>query len=117
MHEEATAVMRCLSEEVTERTRKEQGKSNNTKSLKGKQKTKDSEEENKESNPGNDSMDASFTVNLDTSDTNHPNPNHILGLAEASEEQLVAELTRRRAEKYRLHGAMTAKKGFIPKLS
>jgi len=55
MHEEATAVMRCFSEEALAKTRKEQ---------------------------------------------------------EASEEQLAVEIARRRAAKYHLHGAMTAKKGF-----
>ncbi len=117
MHEEATAVMRCLSEEVEERSRKQQG-NNTLKSRKQKQNTIDGAEEKKECHAGNGSSDIrSLEFDPDFNDkTNLESSKQANGLAEFSDEQLVAELTRRRAEKYRLHGAMIAKKGFIPHL-
>jgi hypothetical protein len=115
MHEEATAVMRCLSEEVEKRSRKQQG-NNTSKSRKQKQNMHDGEEEKKECHEGNGSSDIrSSVIDPDFHDkTNLESSKHTNGLADFSDEQLVAELTRRRAEKYRLHGAMIAKKGFIP---
>jgi hypothetical protein len=116
MHDESTAIMRCLSEEVEERTRKQQGNVTFKKSRKNKQKMKDGEEEKKECQTGDCSLDGSspgFDLDINNN-TYHLTSKQTYCLAEFSDEQLMAELTRRRAEKYRLHGAMTAKKGFIP---
>jgi hypothetical protein len=118
MHDEATAIMRCLSEEVEERTRKQQGNGALKKSLKNMQKINDSGEEKKECHTGGCPLDGSSLIfDLGINDnTNHLTSKQTYCLVEFSDEQLAAELTRRRAEKYRLHGAMTAKKGFMQQL-
>jgi hypothetical protein len=117
MHEEATAVMRGLSQEVMEKTCKKQGKSKTKKSLKDKQKMKGNKEEKRERYPENAVIDARKNNSPVTRNCNPPDLRHVLSLAEATEEHLVVELARRRAEKYCLHGAMAAKQGFASNLS
>jgi len=102
MHEEATAVMRCFSEEALAKTRKEQGKSKKTKhTIEEKESSNPIEEEKKE-----------YDAQTEISFPPKTNAACSVCLAEASEEQLAVEIARRRAAKYHLHGAMTAQKGF-----
>lgn len=102
MHEEATAVMRCFSEEALAKTRKEQGKSKKNKhNIREKELFNPIEDEKKE-----------YDAQAESSFSPKTNAASSVCLAEASEEQLAVEIARRRAAKYHLHGAMTAKKGF-----
>lgn len=111
MHEESSAVMRCLSQEVMDKScKKQQGKLNIKKSLKDKQ---NNEEEKRERKPENVAIDVRTNNAPAIGNCKPLDYRHVLCLAEANEEQLIVELARRRAEKYRFHGDLTTKKGFI----
>jgi selenocysteine lyase/cysteine desulfurase/tRNA(Ile)-lysidine synthase TilS/MesJ len=88
MHEDATAILRCYTEETVARSRKE-----NHKKVKPFTRT-------------NGDASVKETENDDSANQVHAEKRTALTLAEASEEDLIRELSRRKAEQFRLSGAM-----------
>jgi hypothetical protein len=94
MHDDATAILRSYTEEALSKSRK-----NNAKKGKGKKREKRNEGVKEESEHGVKEQDVPSITSGSTL------------LQELSEEELVRELARRRAERFRLAGAMPGNKG------
>ena len=90
MHDDATAIMRSYTEEAIAKSRKGI-----------KKKPSDYSKKDKGSNVGADQTKSSI-MNITADDSGNKSTN----LEDASEEMLIRELARRRADKYRLAGAM-----------
>jgi hypothetical protein len=96
MHDDSTAIMRSYLEETIARSRKIPANSNKSKVSNG------SNNEVEIENAGYERA----VVASNSEDCEAPPQNSRLTLSSASEEDLVAELARRRAGKYKLAGAM-----------
>ncbi len=96
MHDDSTAIMRSFLEETIARSRKVPASSKKSKILNGsKDEVKVMRAELEIATSSSNSEDCKDTTQ-----------NSLLSLASASEEELIAELARRRANKYKLVGAM-----------
>jgi hypothetical protein len=96
MHEDSTSIMRCYLEETIARSRKIPASSKKGKILNG-------AEDDAEVNSAELKI---ATAASNSEDNKSTSQNSLLSLASISEEELIAELARRRADKYKLFGAM-----------
>ena len=106
MHDDSTAILRCNLEEALARGKKDtgqkQGGGNGGKGRNGKRGAANVvSEEKKGENEESDAKKPALS-----SDAEHDQKRRKISLAEASEEDLVRELARRKAERFRLAGAM-----------
>jgi selenocysteine lyase/cysteine desulfurase/tRNA(Ile)-lysidine synthase TilS/MesJ len=94
MHEDTTAILRCYTEEAVARSRKENA--NPVKRLKNAEEKKDDSK-----------VESSMYCSSTDSNTDEPHQlRKVLMLSEASENDLLMELARRRADRCRLSGSM-----------
>lgn len=101
LHEDSTSIMRCYTEETLEKSRKEPGKPKKFLNYTPKDPSAIEATSNEEKkSQGED--DISFRKALKEKIL----PGNNTALSSVSEEDLVAELARRRASKFKLHGAM-----------
>ncbi len=113
MHDDASAILHCYTEEVVSKSRKDQRRKRPR--VEGST-VSDEPRQNSAENP--DSIDGSTYVATPDSVTSESNPNHqnhlestkrngsAQQLCDATEEELVKELARRKASRFRLAGAM-----------
>lgn len=96
MHEDSTAILRCYTEEAVARSRKENHKP--VKITGGKQRAKDAVSEEKKD-------DVAAASNSHMQPEQETKRARVL-LADASDDELIKELARRKAEQFRLSGSM-----------
>ena len=101
MHEDSTAILRCYTEEAVARTRKENHKA--VKMTGGKKQTHGKGTNGEEKK---DDAFSSMCISQDADVEENETKRVKLMLANASEDELIKELARRRAEQFRLSGSM-----------
>ena len=116
MHDDSTAILRCYTEEAVAKSRKACPNGNGGKGTKGKKGRKHRREDGgKDEGGGEDG--ASSVARLETlsgsgltdgSGKVDSTKGKVFSLADVSEEELVKELARRRAERFKLSGANKA---------
>lgn len=107
MHDEATAVLRCYLEEALARGKKDTGQKGGGKGGKGRRGKRAAANEVSEEKKGDkEDVEALGAKPAALPNSGHDQKRLKTSLAEATEEDLVRELARRKAEKFRLSGAM-----------
>lgn len=105
MHDESTAILRCYLEETLARGKKDNSPKDAGKGRKGKRVAVNVMSEEKKGDQGD--VQTEDTKPAPLPEAGHDQKRVKTSLAEASEEDLMMELARRKAEKYRLAGAMS----------
>jgi len=107
MHDDATAILRCYLEEALANGKKETGHKGGKKDGKGRKGKRGAARVVSEEKKGDqDDVEAKDTKPAAAPDEGHDQKRLKTALAEASEEDLMRELARRKAERFRLAGAM-----------
>jgi hypothetical protein len=97
MHEDATAILRCYTEEAVSKSKKE-----NRKKVYPDRPNKDVVKREEQNADGINNADEEVAGCTDGHDEKRPR----VSLAEASDDDLLMELARRKADKFRLSGSM-----------
>jgi len=95
MHDDSTAILRCYTEEAIAKSRKVQNR-------KGEKNNRKHRRENDNKNEGN----SEICVERSDTITGTHDSKQVFSLADVSDDDIVKELARRRAERYKLAGAM-----------
>lgn len=107
MHDDATAILRCYLEEALAKGKKDTGQKGEGKGGKGRKGKRGAVSVVSEEKKGDlDDAEAQDVKPATLPDMGHDQKRLKTSVAEASEEDLVRELARRKAEKFRLAGAM-----------
>lgn len=109
MHEDSTSIMRYYTEETVAKTRKEPGQKKKFFNYKPKviKPTDTTVEDEKKSNEDGVSLNKMLEESVkNETPEDGIDPNLAKSLADASEQDLVAELARRRSSKFKLYGSM-----------